>query len=116
MAQVRASRLSTNYDAIVTGNPLKQLMAALDTWSAEFRSVEIKGGLKNLPRKIRGALGKQIDRLNAAIEERQFDRHQLRILVKRTRYLTEAFPVLSSLSKGEAKLLKGLQTALGDWH
>jgi CHAD domain-containing protein len=72
--------------------------------------------LKKLPHKIRGALGKQIDRLHAAIEDPQFDRHELRILVKRTRYLTEAFPSLSPLSQGEAKLLKGLQTALGDWH
>lgn len=116
LAKIRKSRLSLNYDAIVTGMPLKRLIAALDTWPAEFRSVEINGGLENLQRKIRKTLGKQIDRLHAAIENPQFDRHQLRILVKRTRYLTEAFPSLSPLSMDEAKLLKGLQATLGDWH
>lgn len=116
LAQARRSRLSSSYDAIVAGLPLKQLMAALDAWPASFRAVEFDGGLEHIRHQIRKTLGKQVDRLHAAIEDVQFDRHELRILVKRTRYLTEAFPDLSPLSKGEATLLKGLQSALGDWH
>jgi CHAD domain-containing protein len=116
LAQVRGARLSSSYDAIVSGMPLKQLMAALDAWPVGFRLVEFDGRLEHIQRQIRKTLGKQAARLHAAIEDVQFDRHELRILVKRTRYLTEAFPSLSPLSKSEAKLLKGLQSALGDWH
>jgi len=116
LAQARRSRLSSSYDAILAGRPLKQLMAALDAWPAGFRAVEFDGRLEHIQHQIRKTLGKQVGRLHAAIEDVQFDRHELRILVKRTRYLTEAFPDLSPLSKGEANLLKGLQSALGDWH
>jgi CHAD domain-containing protein len=95
---------------------LKQLMAALDAWPAGFRSVELEGRLEHIRRQMRKTLGKQLACLHAAIADVQFDRHKLRLLVKRTRYLMEAFPGLSPLSKSAAKLLKGLQSALGDWH
>lgn len=115
-AQVRRSRLSAKYDAILGGSALDQLMSELDDWPTEFRTVERDGGFDHIQRLIRKALGKQVNRLHMAISDTQFDRHQLRTLVKRTRYLTEAFPELSPLSKNEAKLLKVLQSALGDWH
>ncbi|MHC8326420.1 CHAD domain-containing protein [Pseudomonas sp. LB1P83] len=50
------------------------------------------------------------------MDDTGFDRHELRILVKRTRYLTEAFPKLSPLSCKAASSLKALQSALGSWH
>jgi CHAD domain-containing protein len=50
------------------------------------------------------------------VDDTGFDRHELRILVKRTRYLTEAFPKLSPLSRKAASSLKALQSALGSWH
>jgi hypothetical protein len=58
----------------------------------------------------------QIDRLNTAVDDTGFDRHELRILVKRTRYLTETFPETSPLSRKAASSLKALQSALGSWH
>lgn len=116
LAKVRRRRLSSEYDAILRGLPLKHLMTALDGWPTEYRSVENNGGLIHIRHQIEKTLVKQVERLHLAIPNTQFDRHELRILVKRTRYLTEAFPKLSPLSKNEAKLLKGLQSALGDWH
>lgn len=116
LAQPRRLRLNASYNAILGGLPLRKLMAALDAWPGEFRSVEYNGGWKDMQQRIQKAVGKQVDRLHAAIEDRTFDRHELRVLVKRTRYMTEAFPALSHLSTSEAKLLKGLQSALGDWH
>jgi len=91
-------------------------MTALDEWPAQFRLVELNHGWGDIQSRIRKALHKQIDRLHIAISDKAFDRHQLRVLVKRTRYLTEAFPALSPLSSNEAKILKQLQSALGNWH
>jgi CHAD domain-containing protein len=50
------------------------------------------------------------------VDDVQFDRHELKILVKRTRCLTEAFPELSPLSRDAARSQKELQSALGSWH
>jgi CHAD domain-containing protein len=116
LAQHRRTRLSTSYDTVLNGLPLNRLMATLDAWPAEFRAVELNGGWKDIQSRIRKALHKQVDKLHLAIADMSFDRHRLRVLVKRTRYLTEAFPALSPLSRREAKVLKELQSALGKWH
>lgn len=116
LAQPRRSQLSHSYDAILTGSPLRRLMVALDEWPAEFRAVEFNHGWARIQSRIRKALHRQVDRLHEAIEDKAYDRHQMRVLVKRTRYLTEAFPALSPLSRNEAKILKELQSALGNWH
>ena len=116
LARPRRLRLNASYNAILGGLPLRRLMTALDVWPGEFRSVEYNGGWADMQRRIQKSVGKQVDRLHAAIEDKAFDRHELRVLVKRTRYMTEAFPQLSHLSTSEAKILKGLQSALGDWH
>ncbi len=115
-AQSRASRLSSSYDDIVKGSFINDLLIQLDEWPSSFRLAEINGELKQLQPQIKKTLRKQINRLHAAVDDAQFDRHALRILVKRTRYLTEAFPELSPLSRNAAKSLKELQSALGSWH
>lgn len=115
-AQSRASRLGSSYDEIVKGSSIKNLLIQLDDWPSNFRLAELNGELKHIQPQIEKTLRKQIDRLHAAVDDAQFDRHELRILVKRTRYLTEAFPELSPLSRGAARSLKELQSALGSWH
>lgn len=115
-AQTRQSRLGSSYAEIVKGWPIKNLLIQLDNWPSMFRMAEINGGLKRIQRQIKKTLRKQIDQLHTAVDDPQFDRHELRILVKRTRYLTEAFPELSPLSKDAARSLKDLQSALGSWH
>ncbi|WP_267268175.1 CHAD domain-containing protein [Pseudomonas protegens] len=115
-AHIRASRLGSSYESILKGTSIKNLLVQLDEWPSSFRLIELNGGLKDIEVQIRKALRKQIDRLHAAVDDPQYDRHALRILVKRTRYLTEAFPELSPLSKRATRALKALQSALGSWH
>ncbi|MHC8400989.1 CHAD domain-containing protein [Pseudomonas sp. MDT1-17] len=88
----------------------------MDEWPSTFRSVEVNGALTHVKPETEKALKKQIDRLHTAVDDTGFDRHELRILVKRTRYLTKAFPKLSPLSRKAASSLKALQSALGSWH
>lgn len=116
LAQLRKTRLAASYARILKSPALKNLFTQLDEWPSIFRSVEVNGGLKHVQPHIEKALKKQIDRLHAAVDDTGFDRHVLRILVKRTRYLTEAFPRLSPLSRKAASSLKALQSALGSWH
>lgn len=115
-AQLRKARLASNYSKILKSPHLNNLFIQLDEWPTIFRSVEIHGGLKHVQPQIEKALKKQINRLHAAVDDAGFDRHELRILVKRTRYLTEAFPKLSPLSGKATSSLKALQSALGSWH
>ncbi|MFJ7144293.1 CHAD domain-containing protein [Pseudomonas protegens] len=116
LAQTRRAQLGARYAAILNGSPLSSFFEALDAWPAEFRSVEFNGGWTDIQSRIRKALNKQVNQLHLAIADKSFDRHKLRVLVKRTRYLTEAFPTLSPLSNRETKVLKELQSALGKWH
>jgi CHAD domain-containing protein len=116
LVQPRKARLASHYSRILKSPVLKNLFSQLDEWPSAFRSVEVSGGLKHIQPQIEKALKKQIDRLHAAVDDVGFDRHELRILVKRTRYLTEAFPRLSPLSRKAASALKALQSALGAWH
>jgi CHAD domain-containing protein len=115
-AQLRKARLASNYSKILKSPVLENLFIQMDKWPPSFRLVEGAGGLMHLQTLIEKALKKQVDRLHAAVDDAGFDRHELRILVKRTRYLTEAFPKLSPLSRNAASSLKALQSALGSWH
>lgn len=115
-AHLRKSRLAVSYSRILKNSALKNLFTQLDEWPSSFRSVELSGGLKHLQPQIEKSLKKHIDRLHAAVDDAGSDRHELRILVKQTRYLTEAFPKLSPLSGKAASSLKALQSALGAWH
>ncbi|WP_458718352.1 CHAD domain-containing protein [Pseudomonas gregormendelii] len=116
VAHLRTARLASDYSKILKSPALQNLFIQLDEWPSRFRLAEINGGLKQAQPQIEKALKKQIDRLHAAVDDAGFDRHELRILVKRTRYLTEAFPKLSPLSGEAASSLKALQSALGAWH
>lgn len=116
LAQLRKGRLATSYSRISKSSALSNLLIQLDLWPSAFRAAEAIGDLKDAQPRIEKTLKKQIDRLHSAVDDAAFDRHELRILVKRTRYLTEAFPKLSPLSRKAASSLKALQSALGDWH
>lgn len=115
-AATRRSRLKTDYRKILNDPALDGLFAALDQWPSAFRASEPSNDSRVMKQVIFKALTKQIDKLHRALDDEQFDRHELRILVKRTRYLTEAFPQLSPLSTTAEKSLKAVQSALGSWH
>lgn len=116
LAQLRKGRLAASYSEILKSSVLSSLFIQLDLWPSAFRVVEANGDLKGAQLQIAKAQKKQIHTLHSAVDDAGVDRHELRILVKRTRYLTEAFPKLSPLSRKAASSLKALQSALGDWH
>lgn len=115
-ANIRKAILQSSYRRIVGSHAISQLFSQLDDWPANFRSAARVGALRNIQKQITKRLHKQVERLKSALADHQFDRHQLRILVKRTRYLNDTFPQLSLLSGEATACLKTVQSALGSWH
>lgn len=115
-ANARKAILQSSYGSIVESSTINQLFSQLDEWPSAFRDAERDGELRQIKKKIAKRLHKQVERLKAALTDPQYDRHQLRILVKRTRYATDAYPQLSPISAEAATSLKVVQTALGAWH
>lgn len=115
-AAERRSRLNSSYRQILAAPELDELFTELDRWPEKFRAATSKHSAKALKQVVSKALTKQVRKLRMALHDEKFDRHELRILVKRTRYITEAFPQLSPLSPKAAKSLKAVQSALGSWH
>lgn len=115
-AAVRRARLHAEYRQILGDVALKELFEELDEWTSTFRASEPGMHAETLKHLVVKALNKHVRKLHDALDDEGFDRHELRKLVKRTRYLTEAFPKLSPLSKKAAKSLKAVQSALGSWH
>lgn len=115
-ASARRARLKADYKKILVDPALRDLFEELDQWPSTFRATDSGGDSKKLSQLVVKALSKHVDRLHLALNNKAFDRHELRILVKRTRYLTDAFPDLSPLSSRAAKSLKSVQSALGSWH
>jgi CHAD domain-containing protein len=115
-ANTRQAKLQAHYSRIAQAPALDALFKALDRWPAAFRACKLGSDADKLTKAVEKSLAKHFRKLHAALEAPQFDRHQLRILAKRTRYLTEAFPALSPLSAKGTKALKAVQAALGAWH
>ncbi|SHM58085.1 CHAD domain-containing protein [Pseudomonas asturiensis] len=115
-ANRRRSKLRPGYEAALVSSEMKALFTQLDAWPPALRSSSLANTRGGFEQRIRRALTKQVDRLHFALNDPDFDRHELRILVKRTRYLTESFATVSPLSKKAASSLKSVQSALGSWH
>lgn len=115
-AAARRAKLQAHYARIAQAPALDTLFKALDRWPAAFRACKLGANPARLTAAVKKSLNKHLRKLHTALEDPAFDRHQLRILVKRTRYLTEAFPQLSPLSAKGSRALKAVQAALGSWH
>ena len=115
-AASRRLNLVNQYRAIAVSPVLDKFFAALDAWPSTFRSSKAGIDNKKMQRVVSKSLDKQLHKLHMALDDQAHDRHQVRILVKRTRYLTEAFREASPLSAKAAKSLKAVQAALGSWH
>jgi CHAD domain-containing protein len=115
-ANRRRSRLGAEYRKVMEDSALNRLFEALDQLPMILRSIAGEDGARTLESRIGKSLTRHVDKLHLALDDPQFDRHVLRILVKRTRYLTDAFPQLSPLSTSAARSLKAVQGALGSWH
>lgn len=116
LAQPRRQRLEQGYRMVEDSPTMRRLMACLDDWPESFRDAQRAGELRALRDFIRKRLKKQRDLLVAALQDPAYDRHALRILIKRMRYAHEAYPSLSPISPKAVASLKAVQGALGDWH
>lgn len=115
-AASRIATLTEQYRQIAASPLLDQLFAELDRWPEMFRTAERAGELVDVKRQIEKALRKRITQLVAGLRDEHFDRHELRIIVKNARYLSDAFPQLSPLKAESRAQLKSVQASLGSWH
>lgn len=113
---VRQLALRTGYESVRASPQLAALLALLDSTPAALRRLARQGALHGSKPLIEGFLHKSCRQLARALAEPEFDRHRLRLLVKRVRYNNEIYPRQSPLSRSTMTLLKQVQAALGDWH
>lgn len=115
-AERRKHLLESRYAAIESSTTLRRFMAVLDGWPERMREAERDGELDGLRGRVRKRLQRQLQCLREALADPTFDRHALRLLVKRMRYAHEAYPRLSPIPPDAIPALKSVQSALGDWH
>ena len=115
-AQSRLPLLQQGYLQLLDNAPLAHLLDALDDWPQQWRQAASNGQLRGLHKLVRQGLRKDRKRLAQALLDPAHDRHRLRLLIKRLRYVVEAYPQLADLSGRMRMQLKQAQSALGDWH
>ncbi|BAU74441.1 CHAD domain-containing protein [Metapseudomonas furukawaii] len=115
-AERRARLLESRYSAIEGSATLVRFLSILDAWPGHMREAERAGELSRLRQRVKARLQRQLEGLREALAQPEFDRHALRLLVKRMRYAHEAYPRLSPLPAPAVASLKAVQSALGDWH
>lgn len=115
-AEERQVLLQDQYQMIVDVPEVQRLFNELEKWPAEFAKSELGDDSAKLKQIVGKALKKHLKKLHAGVIDADVDRHQLRILAKRARYITDAFPSLSPLSVEAVKELKKVQSDLGGWH
>lgn len=112
----RREQLVSGYADLLQGLALKRLLVLLDQWPEDQRQVQRSGewqtGSKAVPRYLR----KQRRSLAQALRDPAHDRHRLRLLIKRLRYCSEAWPQWALEDNAELRALRNAQSALGDWH
>ncbi len=116
LAEQRGASLQGEYRKIVQSPVLQRLFIELELWPAAIAQSRPGSEPRKLKRIVSKALKRQLEQLQEGVVDEDFDRHELRIIVKRSRYLTDAFPELSPLSKKATAALKKAQAALGAWH
>ena len=115
-AAIRHASLRELYLEVLGSPELDRLFMSLDLWPSDFRSSERDGDFANIELKISRQLKKQINKLSVALHTKTHDPHELRLLTKRLRYGSEAYPKLSPVTSDSFQLLRAAQSALGDWH
>lgn len=116
LAAPRRASLEVAYKKVLLSPALESLFAELDEWPASFRVDRCDGNTKKLEKKITKRLARQVRQLTEALGKAEEDRHKLRILVKHTRYMIEAYPQQSRVSPEVLRSLKAVLSALGTWH
>ncbi|MCP1107671.1 CHAD domain-containing protein [Serratia nevei] len=111
-ANVRQSDLQARYRQLLAHPQLIDFPSLLRAWPRRFRRTARRGVKHRLNRHLR----RQLRQLRRAVADAGYDRHRLRLRVKRLRYAAEAYPQRLPLSPAATAGLKAAQNALGDWH
>lgn len=114
--QARQAQLQQGYKALLDSPQLQALFVAFDDFPGRWHRAAADGELHGLSKRIGKRLVKQRRKLLTALSDPGHDLHQLRLLIKRVRYGSEAYPRQAKLSRTELARLKQAQSALGDWH
>lgn len=109
---VRKTELQSRHLALASHPLLLRLPNLLHGWPKTFRRAK----RRHAKRRVAHRLPRQIQQLRMALADAHYDRHRLRLLIKRVRYVAEAYPQFSLISPETTVCLKAAQSALGDWH
>jgi len=116
LARAREQAMQGVFARVGRSPQVAQLLRSVDGLPGFLRAAQRAGLLDGLRKRIGKRLGKQREKLLAALDDPAHDRHRLRLLIKRVRYAAEAYPQLERLPATALKQLKRAQGALGDWH
>ncbi|WBL70520.1 CHAD domain-containing protein [Serratia liquefaciens] len=108
----RKTELHSRKLALMSQPLLTHFPTLLHAWPKTFR----RTNPRHTKRRIALRLSLQTKQLCLAMADSHYDRHRLRLLVKRLRYVVDAYPQLSPITPEAAANLKTAQSALGDWH
>lgn len=115
-SRARQQQLDAGYGRLLASPELQEFFAALDASVAVFRQAQATGALRGAAKHTAKGLAKNRKRLQQALNEPTTDRHRLRLLIKRLRYSTQAYPRFKLLNNPQWTALSAAQSALGDWH
>ncbi|MGK8664132.1 CHAD domain-containing protein [Serratia marcescens] len=107
-ANVRQSEFQAHCHQLLANPQLISFPSLLHAWPRRFR--------RSAQRVAKHRLQRQQRQLRRALADTGYDRHRLRLLIKRLRYAAEAYPQRLPLSPAAMASLKAAQNALGDWH
>lgn len=116
LAASRRETLARAYGRVLRSRALAKLLAELDKWPGSFRQEWIAGDARKLSKKVTKWMERQVNRLAEVLSDPGIDPHKLRILVKHTRYMIDAYPQRSTVNPEVICSLKSVQSALGAWH
>lgn len=111
-ANTRKTELQSRKLALLSLPLLSEIPIRLHAWLKTLRHARHRHAKRHITRR----LTLQVIQLRLALADKQYDRHRLRLLVKRLRYGVDAYPQLSLLTPEAVTCLKTTQSALGDWH
>lgn len=111
-ANVRKTELQSRKLALTSHPLLFHFPKLLHGWPKSLRRAK----RRHTKRRVAHRLSRQVKQLRLALADARYDRHRLRLLIKRVRYVAETYPQFSLVTPETTVCLKAAQSALGDWH
>ncbi|MGB8663237.1 MAG: CHAD domain-containing protein [Serratia inhibens] len=109
---VRKTELQSRNLALASHPLLFRFPKLLHGWPKSFRRAK----RRHAKRRVAHRLSRQVKQLRLALADTHYDRHRLRLLIKRVRYAADAYPQFALITPEATASLKAAQSALGDWH